>query len=52
MGWVGVGVGVGGWLDQMKIRLTQPSFAKLELGLSLAKNHYFEGKNEIHIGCF
>jgi hypothetical protein len=32
MGW--------GWLDQMKIKLTQPSFAKLGLGLSLAKTHY------------
>jgi hypothetical protein len=33
-GWVGWR---WGWLDEMKIRLTQPSFAKLGLGLSLAK---------------
>jgi hypothetical protein len=33
-------VGVGGVLDQMKIRLTQPQ-VELELGLSLAKNKNF-----------
>ena len=32
---VGVEVGVGGWLDQMKIRLTQPSFSILGLWLDV-----------------